>query len=90
MNQSGSLTREEPYSFWVQPSNSATPVYGPAAAPGQKAVDALFVAVAGAFTAVDQNGNSLAFPATLAVGTILPLSPANISAGAANVFLLYK
>ena len=88
MNQGGSLTREEPYSFWVQPTNSATPVYGAAA--NQKPVDAILITVAGAFTMTDQAGNSLAFPATIPVGTILQLSPANISAGAAGVFLLYK
>jgi hypothetical protein len=88
VNQNGQLSREEPYSFWVQPTNSASAQWGLLA--NNKAVDAIMVETAGAFTAVDQNGNSIAFPATLPVGTILPISPSTITAGAANVLLLYK
>lgn len=87
MNHNGMQTTEEPLSFWAQPTNQTTPQYGPLA--NNKAVDAVIVTTAATFTAVGQDGNSIVFPA-FPVGTVLPISPAWISAGAANIFVAWK
>lgn len=88
MNQNGILSREEPFSFFSLAVQSATAVYGSAA--NAKAVDALLMLVSATFTATDQAGNSVVFPAFPA-GTVIPISPANITAmTASSIALLYK
>ena len=99
MNQSGVLSREEPYSFvaaaTINVGASTTAVYGPLANPPNKPVDALFLNAAAAQTLQFQDQNNQAVTMTFATaGTyIVPISPSSIQTTGTTVtgiLVMYK
>ena len=75
LNQSGLLSREEPFSFWTTISLSDSTLYGPLA--GNKAIDGVFFnATAGQTLVVnDQSGSTVTWTIAQAGTYFLPISP---------------
>jgi hypothetical protein len=90
MNQQGSLTREEPHSFFgpLVNANQGAPTYGFLA--GTKAMDGFYVSVTATnATLTDQNGVATVF-ASLPVG-YYPFSPSAFTVVGGGTFIpVYK
>jgi hypothetical protein len=93
-NQSGTLTRQEPFSFWTSVSLSDTTLYGPLG--NNKALDGVFLnATAGQTLVVnDQNGNQVTWTFGAAGTYFLPISPSKFPATgggtATGIIAVYK
>jgi hypothetical protein len=93
-NQSGTLTRQEPFSFWTSVTLSDSTQYGPIN--GTKAIDGVFLnATAGqTLVVVDQNSNQVTWTFGTAGTYFLPISPAKFpSTGggtATGIIAVYK
>lgn len=80
LNQTGQLTRQEPFSFWSSISLSDTAQYGPIN--GTKAIDGVFFnATAGQTLVVTDQNNSVVTWTIAQAGTyFLPISPSKFPA----------
>lgn len=80
LNQSGLLSREEPFSFWTAISLSDTQFYGPFN--NTKAIDGVFFSATAGQTLVvlDQAGNNVTWTFGSSGTYFLPISPSKFPA----------
>lgn len=88
LNQTGVLSREEPYSFWTTATPASTAQYGLLAQ--KQPVDAVVCLTTGNLVIVDQNNVTITLTAVTA-NTVFTISPSRIDSSSTGTYaVLYK